>query len=124
MPFIQTTADAFANSREDNDHVLIRNYFRDHVSICYISDADFAKIDSVLVKSWFDPKECSGNEKKIFRYIWRRRGGVMMLAKSTYDSLISRGFPVDHELVREVLVVVDDSKEPALRGLVDRIREG
>lgn len=37
---------------------------------------------------------------------------------------MSRGFPIDGESIRDRLVVVDDSKEPALRGLVDRIREG
>ena len=121
--FKQTTADTLSKLPYWEDDEYPSDFFYDYVEIFFLSDAVFAKIDRILATSAFDPRECSREEKFMFPHIWDTME-PRILAKSTYDGLVSRGFPVDGESVLDLLVVVDDSREPALRGLVERIREG
>ena len=121
--FVQTTADTLSKLPYWEDDEYPSEFFHDLIRIFFLSDVVFAKIDMLLARSAFDPRECTGKEKFMFPHIWDTLE-PRILAKSTYDGLMSRGFPIDGESIRDRLVVVDDSKQPALRGLAERIREG
>ena len=121
--FVRTTADTLSKLPYWEDDEYPSEFFHDLIRIFFLSDIVFAKIDMLLARSAFDPRECTGKEKFMFPHIWDTLE-PRILAKSTYDGLMSRGFPIDGESIRGRLVVVDNSKQPALRGLAEKIREG
>lgn len=65
--FVQTTADTLSKLPHWEDGAEYpRDFFHDYVRIFFLSDAVFAKIDMLLARSAFDPRECTGEEKFMY----------------------------------------------------------
>ena len=80
----------------------------------YINKGTFAELDELIEATCVDPKNLDMEYvfKRMKRFAWHK-----MLAKSTFDGLVARGFNLGTELP----LIVDKTKEPALEGLAEEI---
>ena len=71
--FVQTTADTLCKLPYWEDDEYPSEFFHDLIRIFFLSDVVFAKIDMLLARSAFDPRECTGKEKFMFLQFWHSR---------------------------------------------------
>ena len=83
--------------------------------VSYMNKNTFTKLDELIEATGVYPKTLDEEYvlKRIRSFTWKTK----TLAKSTFDGLVSRGFALGAELP----VIVDETKEPALKGLAEEI---
>ena len=83
--------------------------------VSYMNKNTFTKLDELIEATGVYPKTLDEEYvlKRIRSFTWKMK----TLAKSTFDGLVSRGFALGAELP----VIVDETKEPALKGLAEEI---
>ena len=81
----------------------------------YLNKKTFAELDDLIEATGVDPKTL--DEEYVLKRIRSFTRNTKTLAKSTFDGLVSRGFALGTELP----VIVDETKEPALKGLAEEI---
>ena len=83
--------------------------------VSYMNKKTFTKLDELIEATGVYPKTLDEEYvlKRIRSFTWKTK----TLAKSTFDGLVSRGFALGAELP----VIVDETKEPALKGLAEEI---
>ena len=97
----------------------VRYRFRRHPIelVQYLTEKSLAQLDEVIALG-FDPKSISQEdlyEKMDIGNMWRSED---IFTKSTIDALVSRGFAFDEK----DLIVLDETKEPALSKIPELIR--